>query len=107
MSGITLKLDPTPTFWAKVAIPVPGSDKGAEIECEFVHMTREEYASFTSSAGDRTDHETAMLLLRGWKGPDMAFSSEALAKLLANYHGAAFAIAEKFATELGKVRAGN
>lgn len=107
MSGITLKLDPAPTFWAKVEIPIPGADKGAEIECEFNHMTREAYAAFSASAAERTDLQTVMVMVRNWRGLDAPFSEDAAAKLLQNYHGAPYAITERFAAELGKARSGN
>lgn len=103
----TLKLDPSPTFWAKVLIPIAGAEKSAEIECEFAHMSRDEYASFANAAPDRSDIDTTMILLRGWRGPDAEFSRESVGKLLQNYHGASFAIAEKFSGELGKLRSGN
>lgn len=104
---ITLKLNPSPTFKATVHIPVPGEEKGAPIVCEFAHMPKAEYDSFAASAGSRTDLQSTMHVLRGWEGPDAPFSEESVTKLLQNYAGAAFAIAEKYGTELLKVRAGN
>ena len=105
--SITLKLDPSPTFWSKVDIPIPGAPKGVEIECEFGHMDRDAFAVFTDTATARTDIDGTMAILRSWRGPDAAFSREAVAKLLQNYHGASFAITEKFCSELGKLRSGN
>jgi len=104
---ITLKLDPAPTFKAKVNIPVAGSDKGADIVCEFGHMTLDEYRKFTAGAADRDDMQATLAILRGWEGPDLAFSPETVAKLLQNYPGAAYAISERFSIELMKARSGN
>ena len=104
---ITLKLDPAPTFKAKVNIPVAGSDKGADIVCEYGHMTMDEYRAFSAGADKRDDLQATLAILRGWEGPDQAFSAETVAKLLQNYPGAAFAISERFSTELLKARSGN
>ena len=104
-----LKLQPNPTFKAKVGIPVPGADKPAEIVCVFAHMTRDEYQAFADPAAlaSRGDLDSLIRILRGWEGVDAEFSADALAMLCQQYHGAAFAISSAFVQELTRARLGN
>lgn len=106
-----LKLQPAPTFKARVGIPVPGQDKTVQVMCTFAHMTRDEYAAFSigEGAAARSDVDSIMAILRGWDEADIdaAFSREAVALLIQQYHGAAFAIAEAYAIELKGARAKN
>ena len=104
-----LKLNPNPTFNAKVGIPVAGEEQPAVIVCTFKHMTREAYAAFAEGlrSSSASDVDTLMQVLAGWDGPDEPFSREAVAKLVSGYHGAAFAISQAFADELTKARAKN
>lgn len=104
---ITLKLDPAPTFKATVNIPVAGSKEGADIVCEFVHMTKDAYAAWAAREESMTDAERGLEILKSWQGPDQPFSAESLGKLFQNYPGSAYAITFKFATELNKNRSGN
>lgn len=101
-----LKLKADPTFKAKVAIPVPGQ-KAVEITVEFRHMTREEFQSWANPAEPRGDIETVMQIACGWDGVDAAFSRENVALLLENYHGASWAIGERYGKELNVARLGN
>lgn len=104
-----LKLQPNPTFTAKVGIPVPGQDKPAEITCIFAHMDRDEFKVFAApdAAAARSDAESLQRILRGWEGVDAPFSAEAVATLCRQYHGAAFAISSAYVAELTKARLGN
>lgn len=106
---MALKLNPAPTFRAKVGIPVPGQEQPEQIVCIFKHMTREEYQRFSApeALAKLSDIDTLMALLAGWEEVDEAFSREAVAKMTQAYHGAAFAITAAFAAELTKARLGN
>lgn len=106
---MALKLQPAPTFRAKVGIPVPGQDKPEEIVCIFAHMTRDEFRDFAAPevASKRTDAESLARIMRGWEGVDAEFSADALALLCQQYHGAAYAISTAFVAELTKARLGN
>lgn len=106
---MALKLNPAPTFRAKVGIPVPGQDQPEQIVCIFKHMTREEYRRFSDpeALSQRSDAETLMAILAGWEGVDEPFSTDAAARLAQAYHGAPFVIAAAFAAELTKARLGN
>ena len=102
-----LKLQPNPTFWAKVGVHVPGQDKPVEVEFEFAHMTRDEYAAFSERTKGQEDAEVLGVILRGWKGVDAPFTAENLAKLLTQYHSAAYSIASTYGAELTRARLGN
>lgn len=101
------KLDPNPTFKAKVSIPVPGG-KAEPVEFTFKHFTRDEYvALFTGEDGEaKTDHKLLTEILSGWDLDD-EFSGVNIERLLQNYHGAARAIVQVFADQLGQNRLGN
>jgi hypothetical protein len=103
-----LKLQPTPTFKCQVSIPVPGQDS-AKVELVFKHMTRTAFDLLMSGEGsrERADIDTVMAFVCGWEGVEAAFSREAMAELLENYHGAASAISTAYASELVRGRLGN
>jgi len=104
-----LKLQPNPTFKAKVGIPVPGEEKPAEIVCVFAHMTRDEFRDFAApeASATRRDADSLARILRGWEDVDVPFSADAVEQLCQQYHGAAFAISSVFVQELTKARLGN
>lgn len=106
---MALRLQPNPTFRAKVGIPVPGQEKPEEIVCVFAHMTRDEFREFTAPevAAARNDADSLARIIRGWEGVDAEFSADALALLCQQYHGAAYAISSAFVAELTKARLGN
>ena len=106
---MALRLQPNPTFRAKVGVPVSGQEKPEEIVCVFAHMTRDEFREFAAPevANARTDADSLNRILRGWEGVDAEFSADALALLCQQYHGAAFAISSAFVAELTKARLGN
>lgn len=106
---MALKLNPAPTFRAKVGIPVPGQEQPEQIVCIFRHMTREEYQRFSSpdELAKRSEVDTLMALMAGWEEVDEAFSRDAVARMVQAYHGAPFVIAAAFAAELTKARLGN
>jgi len=101
------KLQPNPTFKAKVSITIPGQDKPALVEMEFRHMSREAVKGFFESAAGKTDAEALADIVVGWSGVDQAYTSEALAVLLDNYPSAAGGIFEAFRRELFEARAKN
>jgi len=101
-----LKLQPKPTFKAKVAIPIPGG-KPAQVEFEFNALTRTDLQQYLTDSEGRSDSDNLSEIVCGWSGVDTPFSSEALSQLLDNYVGAARAILDKFIEELTKARAGN
>ncbi|MGE3596639.1 MAG: phage tail assembly chaperone [Dehalococcoidia bacterium] len=100
------KLKPNPTFFAKVDIPVPGSDP-ASLDIEFRHMRREDAAEFARGLGERDPMESLRQVVVGWKGVAEEFSDGALAELHANYAGAADRILAAYFDELRGARRKN
>jgi hypothetical protein len=100
-----LKLNPEPTFKAKVAIPVKGGDS-AEVLFTFKSRTRDEMKDFSESRKDKTDLETFSEMVVGWDLDD-AFNPENVERLLQNYIGAGVACYMVYMDEHYKHKAGN
>lgn len=87
MSDDIFKIDPAPSFWAPVEIPMPGGQVG-RFSIEYHYRNRDEYGELLQQAETLDDIDVLMLAIKGWKGPDAAFSKETLTRLLRNYPGA-------------------
>lgn len=95
----------SPTFRAKVAIPIPG--KQAEpVEFTFKGRTREQFKEFVENLKDREDVDVILDIASGWELED-AFDKENVEQLTENYLGAARAVIEKYLSELTQARLGN
>lgn len=105
MAKPKFSLTASPTFKAKVAIPIPG-DKAVDIEFTFKGRTREAFKDFIENLKDRDDSEVIMDIASGWDLDD-AFEKENIEKLTQNYLGAARAVIEKYLSELTQARLGN
>lgn len=101
------KLQPNPTFKAKVPVSIPGQDKPQAIEMEFRHMSREAMREYFESLPGQSDAEALARIVVGWSDVDQAFSPEALAVLLDNYPSAAGLIFETYRNELFEARRKN
>ena len=100
-----LKLNPDPTFKAKVAIPVPGA-KPAHVEFTFKHKTRQHVLAWLEDR--REDDEVGVFreIVAGWELDD-EFSDENIKRLCDNYAGAGFAVLNTYLDELRGARSGN
>lgn len=90
------KLTPNPTFWATVALTVPGSEAGESVEFEFRHMGQKALAALLRADG-ANDLDILPALIADWRGVAGAdgavkFSIEALTELLDNYPAASVEI---------------
>jgi hypothetical protein len=103
-----LRLKASPTFKAKVGIPVAGGPS-IEVELEFRHMTRDALNEFLSGPGasDRSYEDTISQIVVGWSGVDAPYSKEAVCDLCQNYLGAPTAILAAYGKELAAARLGN
>lgn len=106
-----LKLIASPTFKAKVEIPVAGTAKPAVVEFTFRHRTRSDFkrwhASLNPDDGEpREDLDSVLDCIIGWD-LEYDFNRENVEQLLENYHGAAFNILRAYSDELFKARVGN
>jgi hypothetical protein len=101
-----LKIAPSPTFVASVAIPVPGGDAQL-VNFTFNHMGKAALKAWIEAARDREDIDSLASIVAGWDGIDAEFSMENLAALLDAYPSAAIAVLESYVGELGKAAAKN
>jgi hypothetical protein len=100
-----LKLNPNPTFTAKVGIHVPG-DESAEVEFTFRHRTKDELQKFIDESSDRSDVDTILQCATGWELSD-PFNAESVGILVQNYISAPRAIFNRYIEELARAREKN
>lgn len=98
-------LSASPTFKAKVTIPVAGG-KPAEIEVTFKHRTRDAFKEFVENLTDREDVDVILDIASGWDLDD-AFDADSLEELTQNHIGSARAIIETYIGELTSARTKN
>lgn len=94
------KLQPKPTFKARVPITLPGETRAAEIEVEFKHLSVEQVREFFEGLVGKTDAQALGEIVVGWSGVDQAFSPEALDTLLNNFPSASGSFFDIFRREL-------
>ena len=105
MAKTKFSLSTSPTFKAKVLIPIPG--KSSEpVEFTFKGRTREQFKDFIDGLKDREDVDVILDIASGWELED-AFDKENVEMLTENYIGAARAVIEKYISELTQARLGN
>jgi hypothetical protein len=105
MAKPKLILTPSPTFKAKVSIPVPGSAP-VDVEFTFKGRTRTAFKDFVDSLKDREDVDVLMDICSGWELED-AFNRENIEALNESYLGASRAVIEKYFAEITNARLGN
>ena len=105
MAKPKFSLTASPTFKAKVTIPVAGG-KPVDVEFTFKHRTREVFRTFVEGLPNREDVETIMDIASGWDLDD-AFDAESLEELVENHIGSGLAIIQTYITELTAGKAKN
>jgi hypothetical protein len=100
-----LKLNPNPTFTAKVPIPIPGGDP-VLVEFTFKHRTRDDFRAWLTSGTDRDDTQTIMEAANAWELEDK-FDELNVGRLVQNYIGAPATVVQTYITELAKAREKN
>jgi hypothetical protein len=101
-----LKLQPDPTFKAKVAIQAAGEEGVDPVEFTFKHRTRDEVDEFLKASADLRDAGLIMEVAIGWELSD-AFTAENINKLAQNYITAPRTIVNAYIDELVKAREKN
>jgi len=115
------KINPNPTFTAKVSLSVPGDAAPVVIDIEFKHKGRAAYAAWwesvpTAKTGDgarRTDADILDEVMVGWTGPlddkgePVPYSRDALSQLLDNYPASTMEIYEAYRRALWESREKN
>lgn len=101
-----LKLQPDPTFKAKVEIAVPGATP-ASVVFTFKHRTRQEMERFLPSVTQMEDDaQLIMAVATGWELAD-DFTEENVKALADSYISAPAAIFEAYLKELTGARSKN
>lgn len=101
------KLQPNPTFKAKVGISVAGAAKPVEIEVEYRYLKKSEVKEYFENLSGKDDAQALAEIVVGWSGPDQAYSTETLALLLENFPAAARDMFGAFSRELLEARTKN
>ncbi len=101
------KLQPNPTFKAKVGISVAGAAKPVEIEVEYRYLKKSAVKEFFDNLEGKNDGEALAEIVVGWTGIDQPYSTEALALLLDNYPASARDLFGAFSRELLEARTKN
>lgn len=110
-----LKLQPDPTFKAKVDIPVPG-DKPVAVEFTFKYRDQEQMDAFlfgeagkARAAQSAAEANKAALLdvATDWSNVDTPFSAEAIEAFVKRYPSATALVMAKYIAEVGGARLGN
>lgn len=104
---MSLKLQPNPTFTARVELSVPGSDKPAKVGITFKHLARPQIKDYFGNLEGKIDSEALGEIITGWEDIDGKYSPEALAELLDNYPAAGGELFEAFRKNLLESRTKN
>ena len=100
-----LKLIASPTFKAKVDIPVAGGPD-VQVEFTFKHRTKKALEEWVAARTDKSDSDSFMEMVEAWELED-PFNAESVTLLLENYIGAALATYRKYVDELIKAKVKN
>lgn len=101
------KLQPKPTFWARVPVSIPGESKPAQIEIEFKHLGRESLKSFFETLEGKTDSDAISEIVCNWRGIDADFNRDNLDELLNNYPSSAMSLFDTYRKEVMEAKAKN
>lgn len=100
-----LKLNPDPTFSAKVGIPVPGA-AAADVGFTFKYRDRDALRQWIDDTRDAEDVACVADCVVGWDLED-EFSRDNVERLCRAYPGAAREIVGRYVRELAGIRQGN
>jgi len=92
-------IDPSPTFWAEVSIPVAGGEP-LTVNMQFVHLDRDQYMAFWQEHDGKLDSDVLPEVVTGWEGFREPYSVLALGRLLTKRPRAGRAILDAWRSEL-------
>lgn len=101
-----LKLQPNPTFDAKVMVPVVGGPD-EEITLTFRHKGVAAIKEFAERAKTADDVDSVSELVAGWNGVDAEFNRDNLAQLLDAYPSLSARIIEAWFNEIASAKTKN
>lgn len=99
-----LKLNPDPTFKAKVAVPVPGGT--ADVEFTFKYRDGNAVRAWIEATKEASDVDVVLDMAVAWDLDD-ELNRENVERLCTNYPGAAREITLRYLRELAGIRQGN
>lgn len=100
------KLQPNPTFWAPIDVPVPGGEP-QRFEVLFRHKTREQLAEFGDRLANRPAIESVLEVVADWRGIDAEFSADTVRNLDQNYLHAVDSILHAYWDEFSRAKRKN
>ena len=105
-----LKLVASPTFKARVGIPIHGEDDGKEsvafVVMTFKHRTKDQLSEFIEKRVGKTDAELFMEMVTGWDLED-EFNFDNVSLLMSNYMGAGLATFHVYLEQHSRHKVGN
>ncbi len=108
-----IKLNPTPTFKAKVKITLPGADAPGVLDITYQHKGVKALADWWAEAAKQPLHEALGGIVRqidglhNEAGEPVAYSEAVLLQFLDQYHAAGAEILNAYFKELTEARAKN
>ncbi len=100
------KLDPNPTFWADVSLPVPGGDPVA-VEVQFRHLGAKAFADWIEAGAEKTTTEALAEVVCDWRGIDAPYTRDNLGRLFDQFPASARALIVAYRRELFEARTKN
>jgi hypothetical protein len=100
-----LTINASPTFKAKVGIPIPGADP-VEVEFTFKHRTKDQLNDFIKTRADKTDAQSLMDMVSAWDFAE-ELTIESAHTMLQNYMGAAVEVYRTYVRELAEAKVKN
>lgn len=100
------KLDPNPTFEARVSGFVPGRP-GDCLVVTFRHQTAEQFAAWHASFADKTVEELLLDVIHSWRDAPREFSVDALRETNNRYPAFVPALLDTYRRELFEARTKN
>ena len=92
-------IDPDPSFWAGVSIPVAGGEP-VEVKMQFAYFDRDQYLDFWKEMEGKLDHEVLPQIVTDWRGFREPYSLSAMVRLLKKRPRAGRAILDAWKDEL-------
>jgi len=105
MAKIKFVLSAQPTFKAKVALPVAGSEP-AMVEFTFKHRNKDEFQDWVKELGEKDDVDLILEVASAWELAE-PFDRDSLETLTQDHMGSARAVLEKYISEQTNAKLGN
>ncbi len=102
---MTVKLVASPTFKAKVPIPVPGG-KPIDVEMTFKHRRRKDFLDWQSKLEGKENVTIFLEMVEAWE-LEVPFTPPEVENFLEDFMGCGIAAYDKYCSELVQAKRGN